>query len=137
MFLAAAICAAAFGIMLGKESFKFRRRTKHGLHNKRAEQAVDGGFQRLHLHRRVCGSDNVGVEVCGEPQHDAGSGERAVRDERVQEILPRRVRQPYRVACGELRSGGVVEGPSLGRGEVLAGMHCRHDGLRGVCVCSG
>ena len=86
---------------------------------------------------RVCGSDNVGGEARGEPQHDAGSGERAVRDERLQEVLPRRVRQSCRMACGELRSGGVVERSSLGRGEVLAGMHCRHDGLRGVYVCSG
>ena len=80
-----------FGIMLGEESFKFRRRTKHGSHNKRAEQVADAGSQCLHLHRRVCGSDNVGIEARGEPQHDAESGERAVRDERVQEILPRRV----------------------------------------------
>ena len=42
-------------------------------------------------HSSVCGSDNVGIEARGEPQHDAESGERAVRDERVQEILPRRV----------------------------------------------
>lgn len=45
----------------------------------------------VHLHRRVCGSDNVGIDARGESQHDAESGERAVRDERVQEILPRRV----------------------------------------------
>ena len=45
----------------------------------------------VHLHRRVCGSHNVGIEARGEPQHDAESGERTVRDERVQEILPRRV----------------------------------------------
>ena len=83
--------AAAFGIMFGEESFSFQRRTKHGSHKKRAEQAVDGGCQRFHLHRRVCGSHNVGIEARGEPQHDAESGERAVRDERVQEILPRRV----------------------------------------------
>ena len=81
MFHAAAICAAAFGIMFGEEGFKFRRRTKHGPHNKRAEQVADAGSQRLHLHRRVCGSDNVGIEVRGESQHDAGSGERAVRNE--------------------------------------------------------
>ena len=40
---------------------------------------------------RVCGSHNVGIEARGESQHDAESGERAVRDERVREILPRRV----------------------------------------------
>lgn len=43
----------------------------------------------VHLPRRVCGSHNVGIEARGESQHDAESGERAVRDERVQEILPR------------------------------------------------
>ena len=45
----------------------------------------------VYPHRRVCGSDNVGIEAHGEPQYDAKSGERAVRDECVQEILPRRV----------------------------------------------
>ena len=45
----------------------------------------------VHLHRCVCYSHNVGIEARGEPQHDAESGERAVLDERVQEILPRRV----------------------------------------------
>ena len=91
MFHAAAMCAAAFGIMFGEESFSFRRRKKHGSHNKRTAQPVDGSFQRLHLHRRVCGFDNVGIEARGESQHDAGSVERAVRDERLQEVLPRRV----------------------------------------------
>ena len=46
---------------------------------------------------------NVGVETRGESQYDAESGERAVRDERLQEVLSRRVRQSHRVARRELR----------------------------------
>ena len=61
--------AAAFGIMFGEESFSFRRRTKHGSHNKRTEQAVDGSFQCLHLHWRVRGLYNGSNVVWGELCH--------------------------------------------------------------------
>ena len=61
MFLAAAICAAAFGIMFGEESFSFRRRKKHGSHNKRTAQPVDDGLKRIRLHLRVYGSHNIGM----------------------------------------------------------------------------
>ena len=48
-------CAAAFGIMFGEESLRFRRRTKRGLHNKRAAQPVDSGFHCIRQYWRVCG----------------------------------------------------------------------------------
>lgn len=83
-------------------------------------------------HRR---SGHVGAETYGEPQLYVDSCERVLRDERFQEVLPAGIREPCRLVEGTLRSIRICTTSQMGRGEIVAGLSHRYNGLRcdGLC----